>query len=526
MSAQRTGASSMDEDEDIDINIESTDEEHTSVLGLKRTLPGFVHKSKSRSISPFSNCSTRSRLSSEFDSDSDRNIDNEDGDENMDPGNAQKPSSASSPALSDTLGSSSELYNTPNFNTSTSSINSTGAGAAFKPLLKEHHLQPQQQQRPQQPKGGPFALISAEKMTNSPKERRTVSFGAVHVAELKPDTNSYDEDDMNSSEDGGVDGLRSTSGSVVMPSPLSKASAGDQFSIFTSSHSPMDNDNNRATETSSPSSFQEALSSDSCAHTPRIDDHNDEGEGFLGSQVKRLQQQEVDTAQPSSSLPMTTSPATPPSHYEIVTHPSHAHNALEGTKVTPPAMRRILDKSLITEEEKQVHSEFFCNKASKTPERYQRIRNTILQAWEKSPLTYLTKTSVRSGLKDCGDVNAIGRVHSWLESIGAINVGMTASSPGASLARPRNGGSGVSRRRGHSEERGWSSSSSSSAPRRLHKDISELVDLDSIWVTPPLRRRRVRDEKGEWYGQLVFSQPACVLVHLPFQLTPFIWFSP
>ncbi|KAK3824685.1 MAG: hypothetical protein J3Q66DRAFT_277514, partial [Benniella sp.] len=312
-------------------------------------------------------------------------------------------------------------------------------------------------------------LAMSEKMTNSPKERRTVSFGAVHVAELKPDTNSYDEDDMNSSEDGGVDGVRSTSGSVVMPSPLSKASAGEQFSIFTSSHSPMVNDNNRATETSSPSSFQEALSRDSCAHTPRTDDDNDEGEGFLGSQVKRLQHQEVDTAQPSSSLPMTTSPATLPSHYEIVTPPSHAHNGLEGTKVTPSAMRRILDKSVITEEEKQVHSEFFCNKASKTPERYQRIRNTILQAWERSPSTYLTKTSVRSGLKDCGDVNAIGRVHSWLESIGAINVGMTASSPGASLARPRNGG-----------------------------NISELVDLDSIWVTPPLRRRRVRDERGEW----------------------------
>jgi len=34
---------------------------------------------------------------------------------------------------------------------------------------------------------------------------------------------------------------------------------------------------------------------------------------------------------------------------------------------------------------------------------------------------YVNKTSVRSGLKSCGDVNSIGRVHAYLECIGAIN---------------------------------------------------------------------------------------------------------
>ena len=34
---------------------------------------------------------------------------------------------------------------------------------------------------------------------------------------------------------------------------------------------------------------------------------------------------------------------------------------------------------------------------------------------------YLNKTSVRSGLKNCGDVNCIGRVHAYLECVGAIN---------------------------------------------------------------------------------------------------------
>lgn len=34
---------------------------------------------------------------------------------------------------------------------------------------------------------------------------------------------------------------------------------------------------------------------------------------------------------------------------------------------------------------------------------------------------YLNKTSVRPGLKNCGDVNCIGRIHTYLELVGAIN---------------------------------------------------------------------------------------------------------
>lgn len=36
---------------------------------------------------------------------------------------------------------------------------------------------------------------------------------------------------------------------------------------------------------------------------------------------------------------------------------------------------------------------------------------------------YVTKTSIRQGLKNCGDVNCIGRIHNFLEQIGAINFG-------------------------------------------------------------------------------------------------------
>lgn len=61
-------------------------------------------------------------------------------------------------------------------------------------------------------------------------------------------------------------------------------------------------------------------------------------------------------------------------------------------------------------------------KAAKTPERYKRIRNHILKCWRETRPRYLTKTAGRKNLADCGDVNAVGRIHSYLESIQAINV--------------------------------------------------------------------------------------------------------
>uniref|UniRef100_A0A4W5P1X5 Myb-like, SWIRM and MPN domain-containing protein 1 n=1 Tax=Hucho hucho TaxID=62062 RepID=A0A4W5P1X5_9TELE len=80
-----------------------------------------------------------------------------------------------------------------------------------------------------------------------------------------------------------------------------------------------------------------------------------------------------------------------------------------------------LDPATITEEEKQAIPEFFEGRPSKTPGRYLRIRNYILDQWLKSKPRYLNKTSVRPGLKNCGDVNCIGRIHTYLELIGAIN---------------------------------------------------------------------------------------------------------
>ncbi|KAF9933500.1 Myb-like, SWIRM and MPN domains 1 [Linnemannia zychae] len=531
LTSQRTGISSMDEDEDVDVEIESTDEDALNRLTLSRNLRPYGHNSKSRSISPFSNSSTRSRLSSEFDSHSDRDLDDDDMDEVVESGSVQKRLSAASPALSDNLALSGDLYSNPTFNTSGSSINSVGAAGSFKPLLKDTLFHLQQQQQQQQHKGGTLSHISLDKIVNSPKERRTVSFGAVHVAELQPDINSYDEDDAYSSESeegrsARKRGLSTPESSFVHSSTDVTLQAGlsppinlngiDQAltgnTVIPSGH------RNGSGYKINPKRAQTNHESE--------EDGCEEEEGSLGTGSKKIAyptsilnlsrkgQKKLPKSKSASTLSVplaqtvdsgTSASRQQFSHGQLSITPAmtitSAAITLPGT--SPSAIPRFLDKSIITEEEMRVHSEFFCNKASKTPERYQRIRNTIIQAWEKSPSTYLTKTSVRSALKDCGDVNAIGRVHSWLESIGVINVGMTASSPGASLARPRNGGNNSSKKRRQSEDRGWSSSSSSSAPRRKNNltSLNILDDMDSVWVTTPLRRRRVRNERGEWVNE-------------------------
>lgn len=67
------------------------------------------------------------------------------------------------------------------------------------------------------------------------------------------------------------------------------------------------------------------------------------------------------------------------------------------------------------------HREFFEGRPTKTPERFLKIRNYIIQAWQENRPVYVSKTMVRQGLRHCGDVNCISRIHSLLEQIGAIN---------------------------------------------------------------------------------------------------------
>lgn len=93
------------------------------------------------------------------------------------------------------------------------------------------------------------------------------------------------------------------------------------------------------------------------------------------------------------------------------------------TSLDKPSAELKLSSQTISDLEKHFHPEFFENRPTKTPERYMKIRDFILNAWNDTKPAYVSKTTVRNGLKHCGDVNCISRIHCSLEQIGAINFG-------------------------------------------------------------------------------------------------------
>lgn len=108
----------------------------------------------------------------------------------------------------------------------------------------------------------------------------------------------------------------------------------------------------------------------------------------------------------------------------IKTEPEHLDAGLQtvlNDTADPVAEYRLSQE--IGELEKYLHPEFFEGRPTKTPERYLKIRDYIVAAWNDSRPTYVSKTTVRNGLKHCGDVNCISRIHCMLEQIGAINFG-------------------------------------------------------------------------------------------------------
>ncbi|XP_020952233.1 histone H2A deubiquitinase MYSM1 isoform X6 [Sus scrofa] len=145
----------------------------------------------------------------------------------------------------------------------------------------------------------------------------------------------------------------------------------------------------------------------------------------------------------------------------------------EEEELKPPEQEVEIDRNIIQEEEKQAIPEFFEGRQAKTPERYLKIRNYILDQWEICKPKYLNKTSVRPGLKNCGDVNCIGRIHTYLELIGAINFGCEQ----AVYNRPQP----VDKVR-----------------IRDRRDTVEAYQLAQRLQSMRTRRRRVRDPWGNW----------------------------
>lgn len=106
---------------------------------------------------------------------------------------------------------------------------------------------------------------------------------------------------------------------------------------------------------------------------------------------------------------------------KIREYPAEIAGLVESLEI--PTVEARLNLSEVTELEKYFHWEFFEGRPTKTPERYLKIRAFIINSWHECKPHYISKTGVRTGLKHCGDVNCISRIHSLLEQIGAINFG-------------------------------------------------------------------------------------------------------
>ncbi|ELU16359.1 hypothetical protein CAPTEDRAFT_227777 [Capitella teleta] len=133
-----------------------------------------------------------------------------------------------------------------------------------------------------------------------------------------------------------------------------------------------------------------------------------------------------------------------------------------------PTKELMLEKEVVSQSEKEFHFDFFDGSGrSRNPQRYLKIRNFILESWEKCRPNYLYKTGLRVGLKNCGDVNLIGRIHSYLEQVGAINF---------SCERAQ-----------YRLQRKQAAANSKAFPTK-----------SSPVHTSGSRKRRVRDESGEW----------------------------
>lgn len=137
--------------------------------------------------------------------------------------------------------------------------------------------------------------------------------------------------------------------------------------------------------------------------------------------VKKFEQPIANKSQSEISIKQERELELPIAYQSEFTGNDKLDTELNSMNVPNEAVR--LSPQSITDLEKYFHYEFFEGRQTKTPERYMKIRAYILNAWNDNKPSYVSKTTVRSGLKHCGDVNCISRIHSLLEQIGAINFG-------------------------------------------------------------------------------------------------------
>ena len=112
-----------------------------------------------------------------------------------------------------------------------------------------------------------------------------------------------------------------------------------------------------------------------------------------------------------------------PSHVDDSEDTDEDYNEENGDEIDGELVN-LIKCAQISEKEMAALPEFFQGMSlTRTPERYLKIRSTILSLWNAKKPQYVTKLSARVALRGiAGDVSLISKVHAYLEKAKLINI--------------------------------------------------------------------------------------------------------
>ena len=157
------------------------------------------------------------------------------------------------------------------------------------------------------------------------------------------------------------------------------------------------------------------------------DDHEDDGEdkdgemgdGHDNGHVENGESEKVASRESQESRSVDR-PAQPAQSKSVLEQAARSHLAAQTHAIILPSYSAWFDLGSLHDHERKQLPEFFDGRnRSKTPAVYYDYRTFMINAYRLNPSEYLTVTACRRNLS--GDVGAITRVHSFLESWGLIN---------------------------------------------------------------------------------------------------------
>ncbi|KAL4222225.1 Myb-like [Mactra antiquata] len=90
-------------------------------------------------------------------------------------------------------------------------------------------------------------------------------------------------------------------------------------------------------------------------------------------------------------------------------------------KIPKPKKEQYFSFSIVSGEEKEINSDIFEGRRDNNKEMYLKIRNCMIQTWQKQKPLYLSISQVKQEMNDIEDDVLIPRLHKYLECKGVIN---------------------------------------------------------------------------------------------------------